>query len=699
MKVEDMVQQLSTLGRRRTDPLMWESILYYYGSIMLSKFRYRKEVGSTDAIRYFGIIFANSGIGKSYAMNKIEKYVDLREYSGLMLRYFNQSQTLSTRSDQPLPDPEEIIKYMPKSSTIGVEGTAEGLFQVAQSQAASMFGSLNLSSEEFTETISTSAGLLTKLKEMHDGKFQAKIIKGDNDSEMKGDIHGIICNFIGVGSRKAVTHSGEKELKRIATSGLYRRTFIIDSVQEVEKNREPDDVEKFEEYIDSLNKEERAKLNAMMDIDWFLHNSFKYSKEYIEMIEEIDDRLIEEAQNDKLNDFAQYDTGSLEMILDLSHIVAFLERDNEMQAHHIEDAYNFFKRTRQTVTDTFRTTHPYKLMYELLKKKSDMTVSEMAEYEHEIPISKVKLIDNVALLEELCYRRDEVLIKQEGKVTRFKIEALPTTNLKKLIISTCGDGKFDRAINFSQGLLAWELFPRLVTSENIDSFTCCHYEPTTQAPEGHRHKDRFIEGQNLISFDIDEGMTLEEVKNILHEYTYLIYTTKSHQKEKNGFVCDRFRILLPTKTEFYVTAEQHKNMYANLEVALEITSNDTKTRNVSRLFYTNTDAEVFLNDGKLIDVSCCIPSTDKSDKIMPVMQNIEEQQESGEMGKREAGFIKYVLMNTGPGNRNDMIHNYLRFLQDLGTSDIANKVWGLNSMLIDPLPEHEIIVMLKAHRV
>ncbi len=95
-------------------------------------------------------------------------------------------------------------------------------------------------------------------------------------------------------------------------------------------------------------------------------------------------------------------------------------------------------------------------MYDLLKLKENMTISEMAEFESEIPISKHSVGDNIALLEELCYRKDELLIKNEGKVTRYRIEHIPINKLDKLVFSLHDEGKKEFAINYKPVELTWE---------------------------------------------------------------------------------------------------------------------------------------------------------------------------------------------------------------------------------------------------
>ena len=50
---------------------------------------------------------------------------------------------------------------------------------------------------------------------------------------------------------------------------------------------------------------------------------------------------------------------------------------------------------------------------------------------------------------------------------------------------------------------------------------------------------------NLIIYDIDEGLTLDKAVTLCADFKSLIVTTKSHQVEKNGVVCDRFRVIIP----------------------------------------------------------------------------------------------------------------------------------------------------------
>jgi predicted nuclease of restriction endonuclease-like (RecB) superfamily len=692
MIIEEMVKQLSTLGRRRTDPIIWESVLYYYASIMLNKYNFRKTPGASN-IGYYSIIFAGSGIGKSWSMKQVEKLCGLHQYADVMISCYK---TILEKLPEEPDNVSEVLRYMPKSVTIGVEGTAEGLYQVAQSQQASKFGSLNLATEEFGESIGTSSGLLSKLKELHDGVFKSKVIKGDNESSLKADIEGINCNFIGLGSKKGVTAESKRELTRIATSGLYRRSFIIDSKAIVEKNTEFADISKLEEYMSELNKNFRADFIQRRETNIFSERFFDLDKDYHDRAESIDDELIDRARKERFNEFAQYDTGSMEIIESLAHIIAFLEWDTIVGAKHLDKAFSFFKRTRGLVEDTFRFIHPYKLMYDILHLRDNMTISEMAEIEGEIPIMSSKVKDNIALLEELCYRNDEILIKNEGKVTRFRVEKLPVNKLDKLIVSINNEDKGQYAINFSPLEMNWEQLHMLVQSEKVQSFTTAHFEPTKAAPNGHREAKSYIEGANVIAFDIDEGMTLDEAKQLLSKFTYLIYTSKSHNIEKYDYR-DRFRILLPTKNTFYVTPDQHKQLYINVEDFLGLSNNDVQTRNTSRLWYTNPETTIHDNKGEMLDVTFLLPNTDKSEDYIPKMQeiNAEYDEDNSEASRRMVGMIKWAIQNAVEGHRNETLYHLGTFAKDMGM-DPSTYVDRVNNMINDALPQRDIAQILRS---
>ena len=117
-----------------------------------------------------------------------------------------------------------------------------------------------------------------------------------------------------------------------------------------------------------------------------------------------------------------------------------------------------------------------------------------------------------------------------------------------------------------------ELLPDIVRS-NI--WSGCTWK------NGYRKGDNFIQNE-LAVLDFDEpGVTLVEAVRSFCDQWHIIGTTKSHQKEKNGVVCDRFRIVL--RFEHPITnAEQYKQ---NMGPLIKKWDTDKKCGDAARYFF------------------------------------------------------------------------------------------------------------------
>lgn len=70
--------------------------------------------------------------------------------------------------------------------------------------------------------------------------------------------------------------------------------------------------------------------------------------------------------------------------------------------------------------------------------------------------------------------------------------------------------------------------------------------------DGKRCRANFISADFLaLDFDEQGDETLEEINHSIQDHKRIIATTKSHQKEKNGVVCDRFRLVIPFERRIY----------------------------------------------------------------------------------------------------------------------------------------------------
>ena len=693
MKIDEIIKEIIKTGKRKNDPLIIKSILLYYGAILLNRYSIKKEIDTLpNRINYLTLIFANSGSGKSYLINQIESLCGLENYAEQRINVYLYLCSLLEEE----PD-KEILKFLQGNSySLGIKGTKEGLFKYCKAYSASQFGSINIQTDEVGDSIITSKELFEYIKQMYDGKLQKKIIQGDKDSEPEDDIYNIIVNFLGMGSKDALNRKTAEQLKMLIKSGIYRRAICIDSSLEIEKKPiEKIDRDKIIEWFNYLNnkwKEILAKkisnYRAVGSMDTIMLITDKAYKQ----IDIIDDELIKIAKQDRLNEFKQFDTGSLDVIVNIAYIIAFLEDKNEVDDYCIGEAYSFFRTTRDTVIETFQEAKSHKEIYRILNLKGGLTHSEIMDISKSnvIPNGKKLWNDTISLVEELCYRENRVLKQNKGKVVRYFIEELPITNLRKLIFGFSADNNGAKTIAYKSVELDWKDIEKLVKSEKVESFTTSWFEPSKQtSPDGHRKADNAIEGQNIVCFDIDYGLSIEEAKQLFNNFTYCLYTTKSHQIEKGEFG-DRFRIIVPTKTIFYVTPEQHKQLLINIEDMLGLKNNDTATRNISRLWFTNPNAEiVYVNSGELFDVSGLMPDTNANEKYLNIVENLDYD----EVDNRINGIMKYYASFISKGNRNHSLFKLGCFLIEIGDINWEDKL--LNLATQTNFPEQELNTLIK----
>ena len=124
--------------------------------------------------------------------------------------------------------------------------------------------------------------------------------------------------------------------------------------------------------------------------------------------------------------------------------------------------------------------------------------------------------------------------------------------------------------------------------------------------------------QDLIVFDIDDGLSITEAKEQFKSYKYLLATTKSHQVEKKGLKCDRFRIIIPAKN--IPKGDAYFDMMRILEDRFEFIDKQVNTK--TGAFLGNFDCEYFYNDGMIFDCSPILKMVESNEEAIPRQSSI-----------------------------------------------------------------------------
>jgi hypothetical protein len=109
---------------------------------------------------------------------------------------------------------------------------------------------------------------------------------------------------------------------------------------------------------------------------------------------------------------------------------------------------------------------------------------------------------------------------------------------------------------------------------------CC-YSPYLFA-DGHRKNENNLGGAEVMCFDFDNGLTLEQGIKRFSNYQSLIVTTKSHQKNGNG---DRFRVFLRLKTPLTIPSDDYSDFMDGLFEAVKDV--DPATKDLARFYFAS----------------------------------------------------------------------------------------------------------------
>jgi hypothetical protein len=228
--------------------------------------------------------------------------------------------------------------------------------------------------------------------------------------------------------------------------------------------------------------------------------------------------------------------------------------------------------------------------------------------------------------------------------------------------------------------------------------------------DGYRKKENYVNYSDLIILDVDNGLTLKEAHQKFLPYNHIIATTKSHQKEKNGLVCDRFRVILPTETPITLDSKEYDILMRG--VMREYNFVDQSCKDSSRFYYPAKDSIVVHKYGFVNFVWQDIYNKEKelikkekeeSDRLRNFNQSFNQRKPTHTFERTTGEYLRGILntnklleyfrFNTkfGAGGRNNYLYSVAHHLKDndLDDNEIQSAILWMNGQG-DGIPEHEI---------
>lgn len=168
-----------------------------------------------------------------------------------------------------------------------------------------------------------------------------------------------------------------------------------------------------------------------------------------------------------------------------------------------------------------------------------------------------------------------------------------------------------------------------VPFERLASITSKYNYSSSCFREGYRKQDNVISLGNTLMFDFDNGsIKIDEMVEFLKEnaVTAFLSTTRSHNKDKHGVICERYRVIVPLSDKINIQVDKFGDFYMFVARILQFSEHlDKVCKDSARFFFPNPEQEVYLiKTGYVLDTEILI----KNFNIYMQKQSEEHQKEA-----------------------------------------------------------------------
>ncbi|ANJ20793.1 DNA primase [Roseobacter phage RD-1410W1-01] len=567
-------------------------------------------------------------------------------------------------------------------------GTGPAVKQLRYKLLLAKCGSINFQMDEIGSNLVGNTEVLNTLLELYDlGKIKAKLVKNTSDNERGLDIVGSTpANVLmfGTSSKLFDGSKTEEEFYSFLATGYARRCFFgIGKSETTFASIQPEAV-----YNGLVSKNQSQALARWKQYLTKFADPRFYDQQ-IDVpkdvgVELVSYRLQCEAEANELPEHEEIRKAELShryfKSLKLAGVYAFLDESSEITQQHLRQAIKVAEESGASFQKLLKRERNFVRLAKYIATSPDnLTHADLVEDLPYYPTSTTARREMMDLAMAWGVSNHVVITKNVVQsVEFFSGDTLQETDLEKLSFSFSDHFAYD----YDHYEQPFDKLPKLLEQPGM------HWA-NHAFEENHRHEDKVLPGFNLIVIDVDGhtrdkegnitnyGPTLDQVHELLGDYTFITQTTKSHTDEEH-----RFRLILPTNYVLKLDKDDYKEFMDSFAMWLPFVT-DTAANQRSRKWRTNDLAQIHVNKGpQVIDVLPFIPKT---------KANNEYVQQVADLGNLD-NLERWFLNNMDVGNRNNNLLNYAMMLKDAGASfdDVEKKVLDLNKRSNAPLKVDEL---------
>lgn len=695
---EQLVEILQT-KTQNSNPLFFRVIVAYYFALVASQMRANIKGWAgrgTIPINVYTLALSPSGTGKGHAVGLIEGEV-INTFRDVFYDHtfpvsaeqHCQEMAVKRAARNGTDEESELVKLGKDFQSLGAllftfdSASTPAIKQMRQKVLMANAGSINLQVDEIGANFTASIEALTAYLELYDkGLIKDKLIKSNADNTRFERIDGYTpanMMLFGTGSKLLDGAKTEELFYEMLEMGYARRCLFsftetvgkeevltVDEIYAQLFNDEQDDwLEDVSEQFGKLA--DLSLMNISLEIE---QTAIRYLLEY---------KLGCEARSRDFSDSQNIQRSEMQhrffKVLKLAGAYAFVDGRTTISIQHLEYAIKLAEDSGIAFGELMTPQRPYvKLAKYLANSPEEITLPDL---DQDLPYFKgsVSQKDYLIQMATAWGYKNGIVIKKlySDGVLFLHADAIIETNLDELILSYS-----DRHVaeGFKPQKVKFDKLPNLFKQ---DTFHWVNHHLKGE----YRTEANALNGFNLLVLDVDGGIKLSTAMLLMKDYKAIYYTTKRHQTvdENGNNLGDRFRIVLPMNYTLPMDADEYKKFYNNVVESLPFDVDEACNQR-SRKWLTCNTTEIHVVDGELFDVLPFIPETTK---------NEERQKKQMEQSDLDA-LERWVMNNTGDGNRNNMLLRYCMILMDANTSfdRIKEKTIDLNDKLPDKLTELEM---------
>jgi len=644
------------------DAITLNTIHYYLGTLATASLaRYRFDSNNIP-INFYGVTLAESGGGKDRSVEIVKRMVA----DGLAMYQYK----LELEFDK-------FVKKMPMKERFSIPwlefgaGTAEGIMETRNHISMVGFGVTNWVVPEIQDALAESDGIMSQIvKAWERGNTDGKNSKSTKYPPVNDVPMNVLCYGSPMKSRDDFL-SMEK-LRNALSNGLARRSFVVSIPRDETLNLQKEHFKsKSKPFIDH---DEIKALNAILKSAMMSYKCpIELEDEVVDLFYEYDMKckLSVEDPNIPTAVFAEAQSRAWKA-LRLAALYAFIEGSSKISEKNFQDSIEYSDFTSGFSMEILRDIPVEEKVYKFIKTNGPVTEQQIRNV---VGIkNKNEFADMLMMADSLADENGDAMVTSDERIVKYSISELTGIDLDAITIST----STQLSDNWKPLVGKWKDLPSFFK-------TGTWYSAGT-FKGGHRNNDNYENSQDLMIFDIDDGMTLTDAKSFFADFRCIIATTKSHQIEKHpgtGDIWDRFRIILVPDVKIELDVDTYSKFMVNAMDMMGIPA-DRKAIDPARFFFGNKDAEVWVSEGtKLFPVNTCIPSTTKAEIVHKRLENYDSVE----------GAERYFIASTDKGDRNNKLYQYAKMIQDdnkYSQEEVETMVRELNAKIADPLPDREL---------